>query len=302
MSDRPLVKTRIDGAAICVMVGLCTIWGVQQVASKVAITEGIPPFFQAVARSAVAGALLVGWIRMREGRAGLRDLVTPSAAWWPGLLTALLFAGEFMMLFPGLQRTTASRAVVLLFTGPFFTAIGAHLLVPAERLRPVHGVGLVVAFAGVVLTLADAGPGGSLTGDLLVLGAAVAWGLTTVVIKASPHLARLDAARVLTYQTVGALPFLVVAAGLAGELGVPVASGRAWWALSYQCVIVAFASYLTWYWLVTQYPAGRLSAFTFLTPLFGVVAGWALLGDPLGWPIAAGLVCVVAGLVLVNRR
>ena len=295
-------KTRIDGAAMALMLLLCSIWGIQQVASKVGISEGMPPFFQAFARSVVAGGLLVGWIRVRQGPAALRHLLTPHPSWWPGLLTAILFASEFMLLFPGIQRTTASRAVVLLFTGPFFTAIGAHLFLPAERLRPVHWAGLGLAFLGVVLTLVDAAPGGSLLGDGLVLGAAAAWGMTAVVIKASPSLSRLDAAHILTYQTVGALPILAVATLIAGQMGLPDASGRAWAALAYQCIVVAFASYLAWYWLVTRYPAGRLSAFTFLTPLFGVVAGWALLGDPLGWPIALGLACVVGGLVLVNRR
>lgn len=294
--------TRIDGLAIGVMALLCTIWAVQQVASKVALTEGMPPFFQALARGTVAAALLLGWVGLRQGRAGLRRVVTPDRSWWPGLLLALLFAGEFLLLFPGVQRTTASRAVVLLFTGPFFTAIGAHLFVPAERLRPVHAAGLVLAFLGVTATLADADPGGSLLGDTLVLGAAVLWGFTTVVVKASPSLARLDAPRLLIYQTVGALPFMLVATIASQEFAWPHATGRAWAALGYQCVVVAFASYLTWYWLVTKYPVGKLSAFTLLTPLIGVVAGWALLGDSLGWPIAAGLCCVVVGLWIVNRR
>ena len=287
---------------MALMVLLCSIWAVQQVASKVALTEGMPPFFQAVARSAVAGGLLLGWIRLRQGRSGFRRLVTPDASWWPGLLTAVLFTVEFLMLFAGMQRITASRSVVLLFTGPFFTAIGAHFFVPGERLRPLHAAGLALAFAGVAATLTDSGPGGSLLGDGLVLGAAIGWGLIAVVVKASPSLARLDAPRVLTFQTVGALPFLVAAAALGGELGWPDASARAWWALGYQCFVVAFASYLTWYWLITKYPAGKLAAFTFLTPLLGVLAGWALLGERPGWPIGAGLGCVVAGLVMVNRR
>lgn len=283
------------------MVLLCSIWAVQQVASKVALMEGMPPFFQAAARGTVASVLLLGWIRLRQGAPGLRRVVTPHASWWPGLLLAILFAGEFLLLFPGVQRTTASRAVILLFTGPFFTAIGAHLFVPAERLRLRHAAGLLLAFIGVAATLTDSGPGGSLAGDAMVLGAAILWGLTTVVVKAAPALAGLDAARLLVYQTVGALPIMLLAAGIEHGTGWPMASGRAWAALAYQCVVVAFASYLTWYWLVTKYPAGKLSAFTLLTPLLGVGAGWVFMGDALGWPIGVGLCCVVAGLWLVNR-
>ncbi len=296
------VKTRLDGLAVGTMLLLCAAWGVQQVVSKVSITEGIPPFLQAALRSAISGALLLGWIGWRQGWAGLRGLTVWDRSWGPGAITALLFAAEFMLLFSGVARISASRAVVLLFTGPFFTALGTHVLVPGERMRPVHAAGLVLAFAGVALTLVQGGAEESWTGDLLVLGAAAAWGFTTVVVKASPVLAAVPAERVLAYQLLGSLPILIVAAGLAGELAWPEATARAWAGVAYQCTVISFASYLTWYWLVARYPAGRLSAFTFLTPLFGVVAGWVLLDEPVTIWLGAGLVCVGAGLVLVNRR
>lgn len=295
------VKARLDGLAIPVALLLCAVWGVQQVASKVSITQGIPPFFQAVIRSAVAGVLLLGWIRWRQGRDGLAGLLARDRSWGPGLLTAGLFAVEFLFLFRGVQLTTASRAVVFLFTGPFFTALGTHFLVPGERLRLVHAGGLVLAFAGVALTLADKAGGGSLLGDALVLGAAAGWGLTTVVVKASPALQAVPPERVLAYQLWGSLPLLVAAALLAGELHWPQATPVAWAGVAYQCVVVCFASYLTWFWLVARYPAGRLSAFTFLTPLLGVVAAWLLLGEPLSPLLFAGLACVGVGLRLVNR-
>lgn len=294
-------KQRLDALAVSVALLLCLTWGVQQVASKVAITQGIPPFFQAVLRSVVAGALLLGWVGARSGRAGLRGLVARDGSWGPGLLTAGLFAVEFLLLFPGVQRTSASRAVVLLFTGPFFTAIGTHLFVPGERLRGVHAAGLVIAFAGVAATLADRMGGGSILGDAMVLGAAAGWGLTTVVVKASPALQAISPERVLIYQVWGALPLLLLAAALAGQLGVPQATPLAWAGVAYQCVVVCFASYLTWYWLVARYPAGRLAAFTFLTPLLGVVVAWALLNEPLSPTLLLGLGCVGVGLRLVNR-
>ncbi len=291
-------RTRLDGLAIGIMLLLCTLWGAQQVVTKIAINEGMPPFLQATARSAVAGVLLLGWTALRGG---LGHLVARDRSWAPGAVVGVLFALEFLFLFPGVQLTSASRAVVLLYTAPFFTAIGTHWLVPAERMRGVHAAGLVLAFAGVVVTLGDAAGGGTLLGDALMLGAAAAWGVTTVVIKASP-LAAVRAERVLAYQLLGSLPILLAATAITGQLAWPHATARAWAAVGYQCVIVAFASYLTWMWLVTRYPAGRLAAFTFLTPLLGVVAAWAILDDPLTPRLMLGLVCVGAGLVLVNRR
>ncbi len=294
-------KQRLDGLAVSVALLLCLVWGVQQVASKVAITQGIPPFFQAVLRSAVAGSLLLGWVGARSGWRGLAGLMARDGSWGAGMVTAGLFAVEFMLLFSGVQLTSASRAVVLLFTGPFFTAIGTHLFVPGERLRPVHLAGLVIAFAGVAVTLVDRIEGGSLLGDAMVLGAAAMWGLTTVVVKASLALQAISPERVLAYQLWGSLPALVLAAGIAGQLGMPQATPLAWAGLGYQCVVVCFASYLTWFWLVSRYPAGRLAAFTFLTPLLGVVAAWLLLDEPVSFTLLLGLACVGVGLWLVNR-
>ena len=296
-------KQRLDALAIGLVLLLCAVWGVQQVASKVALTQGMPPFFQAVVRSAVAGPLLVGWLFLRRGRPGLRALFAADGSLWPGLFTGLLFGAEFLALFPGVKLTSASRAVVLLFTGAFFTAIGTHWFIPGERLRLSQWAGLVLAFAGVCATMVhgtDPRQAGSLAGDALVLLAAAAWGFTTVVVKAT-SLARIASEKVLAYQLFGALPVLLVAAGWSGELHVPDASTYAWLSLAYQGVVIAFASYLTWFWLVARYPAGRLSAFTFLTPLLGIFAAWALLGETPTPLLGLGLLCVCGGLVLVNR-
>ncbi len=309
--QRPAQRDRLDGLAVGVMLGLCTLWGVQQVASKVALAEGMAPLMQAVLRSAIAGPLLVGWLWLRRGRAGVANLVARDGSWGPGALIALMFALEFAMLFPGVRLTSASHAVVLLFTGGLFTAAGAHVFVPGERMVGWQWGGLGLAFLGVVVTVLrpfDASAAGgmgagqaSFLGDLLVLGAAAAWGLTTVVVKASPRLNRLSPEKVLTYQLLGALPPLLVVAWGLGELGWPQATVRAWWLVVFQGAGIAFGSYLAWYWLVSRYPAGRLGAFSFLTPILGVAAAALLLGEPMGMSLVAGLVCVCLGLRLVNR-
>jgi drug/metabolite transporter (DMT)-like permease len=67
-------------------------------------------------------------------------------------------------------------------------------------------------------------------------------------------------------------------------------------------VVVTFASYLTWFWLVRHYPATRLSAFTLLTPVFGLLAGVLLLAEPLTSRLVLALAAVAVGLLLVNRR
>ncbi len=79
-------------------------------------------------------------------------------------------------------------------------------------------------------------------------------------------------------------------------------TGIAWLSLAFQSVIVVFASFLAWFWMLRRYLASRLSVFSFLTPLFGVGFGVLLLGDPVDGRFAGGALCVLVGILLVNLR
>ena len=222
--------------------------------------------------------------------------------WW-GIAAGLLFAGEFMLIYWGLEFTTASRAVVFLYLSPFVVAIGAQLFVPGEHLRPVQALGLVCAFGGVLAAFRESLnlPSGSwIIGDTMLAAAAVLWGATTVLIKASP-LVRIRPAKTLLYQlAVSALALPLWSAAL-GEAGItritPLIAG----CLVYQTVWVAFITYLAWFWLIRHYPASRVASFSFLTPLFGVLAGGALLDEPVSGTLLLALALVGTGIYLVNR-
>ena len=221
----------------------------------------------------------------------------------PGLLCAALFAGEFAFIYWGLSYTSASRGVVFLYTAPFMVALGAHLFLPGERLRPLQWLGLACAFAGILAAFGESlglPTKSQLRGDGMLFLGAVLWAATTLLIKGS-RLARISPAKTLFYQLAGSalvLPFVSLALG---EPGIVAATPLVLASLAYQTVLVAFASYLAWFWLVVHYPAGRLSAFSFLTPLFGVLAGALLLSERVSSALAAALVLVVLGIWLVNR-
>lgn len=290
------------------MVLLCAAWGVQQALVKLAVADGMAPTWQAALRSLIAAPLLMVFVARRAG--GLRALFAIDAALLPGLLLGAVFTLEFLCVYGGIARTTASRAVLFLYTAPFFVALGVHLWVPAERLRPVQGVGLLCAFAGIAVAVADgvrhpagAGLGNTLPGDALVIVAAMLWASLTVLTKAHPVLRRTPAERLLFYQLAGSAAPLLAVAFLGGHGGeIWHAGWIAYGSLAYQALVVAFASYLAWYWLILRYPAGRLAAFSFLTPLFGMLAGAALLGETITPALLLALLCVAAGLLLVNRR
>ncbi len=299
----PVRHDRIDTRGAAILVMLCALWGMTQVAMKITGQEGIPPLLQAGLRSVGAAVLLCLWVRLRGGKGALGALLAPDGAFWPGMGIAVLFAGEFLFLFPGMLLTTASRGVLFVYTAPFWVAGGVHLLVPGERMTARQALGLLLAFAGIALAVSDglSAGGGQWQGDALVLIGAAFWGLTTVALRSSPRLMALRPQKVLFYQLAGSAPLLLAAAALHDELPrIAAGSGLGWLWLGYQVGIVAFFSYLTWFWLIARYPAGRLSSFTFLAPLFGMLAGALVLDEHVSALLAGALVFVGCGIKLVN--
>lgn len=280
-------------AAFGLMVLLCAIWGMQQIAIKVANT-GISPVMQAGLRSAIAAVLVLAWARWR----GI-PLLSRDGSVWPGVVAGLLFGLEFALIFVGLEHTTVSRMVVFLYSAPCFTVLGLHWFVAGERMGLRHGAGVMLAFAGLVAAFSDRTSGGSVLGDALGVLAAIFWAATTVVIRATA-LARISATKVLLYQLAISAALMFPLSLGTGETGISMLNAEVLLAMAFQAVIVAFASYLVWFWLLTRYLAGRLLVFSFLTPLFGVLFGMLLMGDRPNGGFFAAAALVVTGIILVN--
>ena len=279
--------------AFALMVLLCAVWGFQQVAMKIATAE-ISPIMQAALRSGLGAVLVFAWARWR----GV-VLVGRDGSLRPGLLAGMLFGLEFVFIFVGVERTTVSRMVVFLYTAPCFTVLGLHFFVPGERMAWRQWAGVMLAFAGLVLAFIDKASGGDVLGDFFGVLAALFWAATTVLIRAT-SLARVTATKVLLYQLVVSAAVMFPLSWLVGERGIAVLSAPTLWAMAYQIVIVAFVSYLAWFWLLTRYLAGRLLVFSFLTPLFGVGFGMVLMSDRPSLHFILAAAMVVGGIVMVN--
>jgi drug/metabolite transporter (DMT)-like permease len=291
-----------DAFAVGLMILLCAIWGFQQVAIK-STNTAIASVLQAGLRSAIATGLVFGWARLRG-----TSLFRADGTLGAGLAAGLLFAGEFVCIFFGLTLTSASRMAVFLYTAPCFTAIGLHAFVAGERMRRTQWFGVAIAFVGIALAFADGftrapahggSPLAAVAGDALGIAAGVLWAATTVVVRAT-RLSHTSASKTLFYQlAVSAVALLALAAAL-GEFHAIHLTPLAAASLGYQAVIVAFVSYLTWFWLLTRYTASKLSVFSFLTPLFGVGFGVVLLGESFNLRFVLAAALVLAGIVLVN--
>lgn len=286
---------RLNGFAVATMVGLTMTWGFNQVAIKVG-NEGFNPLAIAVVRAALASLLVTAWCRWR----GV-DLFARDGALGAGMLAGVLFGAEFALIFVGLDFTSAARGALMVNTMPFFVAIGAHLWL-GERLSRRKLAGMTLAFAGVALVFSDKlsmPEPRALVGDALMLAAAVLWAATTLVIKGSA-LNRVAPEKVLLYQLAVSAFVTLPLIPFAGDLvrsGAPLAVAS----VLFQAGFVVAFTYVLWFWLVRAYPASALSNFAFLSPVFGVLSGGLLLGEPLTWRIAGALILIGGGLVIANR-
>jgi drug/metabolite transporter (DMT)-like permease len=292
----PSAGRPLSPGAVALMLMLCLSWGFNQIAVKLALPD-VPPFLQATIRSAGAlpVLLIIGSLRgvkffERDGTLGA------------GLLAGVLFGAEFVLIFRGLLLTSASRAVVFLYTAPFFVALGSFQVL-GERLSGLQWGGLALSFLGVALAIgvpqADV-DANVLLGDLMIVGGGAMWAATTLVAKGT-RLRFVAPEKALGYQVALSIPILGAAAWLSGETLTRVPGPLALSLMAYQAIWVVGTTFTLWFALVKTYSASKLSAFTFITPLFGVVASYFIMRDTLTPVFGAAALLVIAGLFLVNR-
>jgi len=286
----------LSAGAVAMMLMLCVSWGFNQIAVKLVLPD-VPPMLQATIRSAGAlpVLLLIAWLR------GVK-LFQRDNTLVPGLFAGLMFGLEFVLIYRGLLLTSALRAVVFLYTAPFFVALGSYQFL-GERLRASQWGGLALSFAGVALAIgvpqADV-DAKVLLGDLLIVGGGALWAATTLLVKATTLL-KVAPEKALGYQVAVSIPILAVAAWISGETLTHFPGPLALSLLAYQAFWVVGLTFLIWFALVKTYSASKLSAFTFITPLFGVVASYFIMHDKLSLAFGAAALLVIAGLYLVNK-
>lgn len=294
----PLRKP-LDAFAISTMVVLCTIWGFQQVALKMGAPH-MTPMLQVGIRCLFSALLVAGLMIWRRDNTSLRD-----GTLRPGVIVGLLFGAEFLAVSIGLKFTTAGHMAVFLYTAPIFTALGLHCLIKEERLARRQWTGVALAFLGIAVAFSGGlfAPGGShmLLGDALGVLGGIFWAATTLGIRTT-SLAETSSNKTLLYQLCGAAILLLPIAIARGDLRFVVPTSGLWVNLVFQTLVVAFASYLSWFWLLRKYLASRLSVFSFLTPLFGIAFGIVILHEPVDPRFALGAVLVLSGIAVVNRK
>jgi drug/metabolite transporter (DMT)-like permease len=293
--EQSATKDHLDLKGFLILVLLTLLWGCHYPAVKIS-NLGFSPIFNALLRSSIASVLgILYCLSIKE------PLFHRDRRLFHGFVVGMLFGLEFVCLYLGMFYTDAARATILVNTSPFIVALGAYLFL-RERVGILKIIGLALAFAGVYLVFQGkprTWSSSMLFGDVLELGAAVFWGATTVYIK--KYLAgRVHPIHTFLYQLVFSIPIILLCSCLLEEKWILNVDTAAVLALLYASIVVAFASYLTWFKLIHTYPVSQLAVFTFLSPFFGVASGVVILGEQLTAGLIFGLLFVSAGIYLAN--
>lgn len=296
-------RLSLSAAAELGLAATIVIWGLNFAVIKVPL-EVIPPFTVNMLRFgvsvAVLGAVYVARCRGR-GVSPFADLLkAPWKVAGLGFLSNLGYQAGFIV---GIDRTTAGAAALLIATSPLWTAVVAHLL-GIDRLRGAAWVGLAISLGGaalVVLGRAGSAVEGEVLGIVVMLAAAAAWGVFTVLSR--PVLDGGVSPMGLTVwgQTL-ALPGLVA-------LGWPGVSETDWSLVGLPEVLAVLYSgglsigvaYVLWNQSVRIAGPSRTAAYSNLVPFIGLLAGVVFLGEPVQALQIAGGICIVAGLVVLRR-
>lgn len=277
------------------LVGFSALLGINQVIIKL-VNEGLQPVFFAGLRS-LGAALCLGLFMWAMGRAP----VFRRESWGIGLLIGTVFALEFLALFIALDLTTVVRVGVIFYSMPVWMAIASHFVLPGDRMSGLKAVGLGLAFVGVSIAIVSRGSasGGSLAGDLWALIAAMGWAATALMAKAS-KLRHESPEMQLMWQIAVSAPILLGASWFFGPFIREFQPVLHLSGMAFQIALVSIG-FVFWLWLLSLYSASGVASFSFLGPVFGVLFGWLLLGEPVGAPVWVALGLVAVGLVLINR-
>jgi len=290
-----MTKDYIDLRGFITILMLTFLWGLNYPAIKFSNT-GLSPIFTTFVRSSIASFFgIVYCIIIKQ------PLFHKGITLFHGFILGMLFGLEFVCLYLGMLYTDAARSVIFIYLSPFVVAIGAHIFLK-ERLNIIKTVGLIFAFLGIYLVFKGKPATHSrlmLLGDILEIMAAIFWGATTLYIK--KYLAqKVHPINTFLYQLVFSIPVIFVCAYVLEDVWIRDINPLVIGSIVYQSVIVAFASYLMWFKLIHTYPVGKLSVFTFLTPVFGVFSGIFILKEQLTIGLISGLIFVCIGIYCAN--
>ncbi|HEY5679134.1 MAG TPA: DMT family transporter [Pseudomonadales bacterium] len=289
-------KDHIDTLAAVTLIVMNVLLGLNQSVVKL-VNDGFAPVFQSGLRSACAILPVLGYALVMRKRLSVTD-----GSLGLGMLNGLLFSGEFCLLFLALDYTSVARVSLFFYVMPVWVTIGAHFLVPGERMTLLKAGGLVLALAGVALGLGiGSGSAGEQAwiGDLLALGGAIFWASIALLTRTT-RLQRCSPEMNLLYQLAVSAVILLAVAPLFGDTvrePTPAILGM----FAFQVIVIVAIGFVVWFWILSIYPVSHMASFSLLAPVFGVLFGWLIFDDQITPAFVIALLLVGSGIVLINR-
>jgi len=265
------------------------VWGLNFVVIKVG-TDAWPPLLLVTVRFALVAALVVPFF----------PRIDVERLKWVALLSVTFGSLHFALLFAGVSGVDAATAAVLIQLGvPFATLLAVAF--QGDRLGPWRAGGLVLAFAGAAVlagepTLPDLGP------FLLLVGAALGWAVSNLLVRSVPQMNPLA---LTGWMSLLAVPQVALwsllfeddhldAFATAGWVG--------WGAALYVAVMASIVAYSTWYGLLARHRVSALVPFTLVAPVIGMAGGVTLLGEALTVNKVAGGALTIVGVGVIMWR
>jgi drug/metabolite transporter (DMT)-like permease len=275
------------------------VWGSTFLAIRVGVLA-MPPLIFAAIRFFTAGLVLVAWTALRREP-------WPRGREWGSicLLAALIFVGDYGLLFWAEQKVPSGIAAVMLATIPVFIAIGEVFLLRTARLTVQLCVALIIGIAGVVVLMSHSLNLGtaaiSMAGALALIVAAMFWSAASVITRRLP----LPSSKVLSagaQMLAGGVMLAVVALAL-GEprtFHPATVSGQAWFALVYLIVMGSIVGFTCYVWLIHHESPTKVGTYAYVNPVVAVLIGYFVGGEPLGLRTILGTALVLTSVLLIT--
>ena len=300
MSSKQLkISQPIGIVSALVCLGIVIVRGGNPVAIKV-VLQSLPPMHGAFTRVAIGCASVALYSRSQGIKLRpKRNEVLPLA------LVTLIYAVQIGANQTGSDYTSPVYVAILFNTYPITANFVSSFFVPEDHLNPRRVIGLLAALGGVVWVFLarteSALAPNPLLGNSLILVAATLLAIRMVYVR--QLVLRVDYVKAVFWPLLGSLPlYLLGAAVLPDTMPRVETDWRTWTALVYQGVVVGGVGQLAWTYLVRKHTPGTVIAFSFMTPVMGLVLSSLYFSEPVPSRLVEGTCAVLAGIALASRR
>jgi drug/metabolite transporter (DMT)-like permease len=258
---------------------------------------GIGTFTAAGLRFCIAAMAIALWVHISG-----RPFAVAKSNVKPLLIISILFTAQLSLFYLGLSKTLASRGALIVNVVPFLVLIFAHFFIANDRINGRKIAGMALGFCGIALVLINGKSLNTsiLSGDVIILLAAVIWSANAVYTKTIIH--RFRSFQLVLFPMVFATPVLLIEGWLWDSIMIDFIDTPIATAMIYQSLICAAIGFVAWNHLLQRFGASTLHSFVFIMPISGVMAGNLVLNEPLTIYLIAGVALVAAGIGIVNRN